>query len=231
MFGLVTNAQLLSALNAIAAVQSKQTATLTVLSTQQTALSAQQAAQSTQLVGLFAQQTAQAAQLAALLTQQGVQNTLLSSILADVLAILKLVTPVPSKASKIMLALPTVTKKGIVVMPVLNLLNDTVATAPILTEDSVGAVEPYPTGDVFSAVSSNPASLTAAIVVVSPTQSNLVLTPLVQVSPGLTVTVTDTAGLPPEIWTVNIVDDTVDTQIATGTFTTTPQPVPTATGP
>ena len=218
-FGLVTNNTL-----------SKQ---ITALAAQVTALSAQQTAQGTQLTALTTQQTAQAAQLAALLTQEGVQNTQLAAILADVLAILKLVTPVPSKATKITLGLPTVTKKGIVLMPVLNLLNDTIATVPITTEDSAGAVEAYPTGDTFTAVSSNPASLGVAIVVVSPTQSNFVLTPLVQVSPGLTVTISDSSGLPPEILTVNIVDDTVDTQIVAnlGAVTTVAQPVPTATGP
>lgn len=133
--------------------------------------------------------------------------------------------------TKIVLFLPTITRKGIVLMPVLNLLNDTIATLPIITEDSAGAAEPYPSGDTFSAVSSNPASLTASVVVVSPTQSNLVLTPLVQLSPGLTVTVTDTSGLPPEILTVNIVADTVDTQIALGTVAVVAQPVPAAPGP
>src|SRR5271156_3795522 len=148
--GLVTNNTISKQITALAA---QVTAIAAGMQTQFAAVTAAQTAQTTKLVALATQQTAQAAQLAA--------------ILADVLAILKLVTPVPSKATKITLGLPTVTKKGII-MANFELKNDTVATIGIQTADAGGAVEPYPTGDVFSAVSSNPVSLGAAVTVVSP---------------------------------------------------------------
>ena len=118
-----------------------------------------------------------------------------------------------------------------------ELANDTVAYIPITTLDAAGAVVPAPSGDAFSAASSNPASLTAAIGVMPAGSAiqgpALVLTPLVQASPGLTVTITDTAGLTSDTQDVDIVQDLTPKSIGlnlTGA-TTTPQAVPTNPGP
>lgn len=131
--------------------------------------------------------------------------------------------------TKIVLAIPRVTRKG-VVMPNYELLNDTVATIPIQTTNSAGAVEPPPAGDTFSATSSSP-SLGAAIVT-SPALA-LVLTPLVQASPGITVTISDSAGLKVATQLVDIVADATPTNVILdlADATTAAQPVPTAPGP
>ena len=109
-----------------------------------------------------------------------------------------------------------------------ELANDEVATIPILTDDASGAAVPPPAGDVFSVVSSNPASLGAAV-----SGSSVVLTPLVQVSPGLSITVSDSAGLSSFTLGVDIVADTTPKAIVLNlaAVTETLQAVPTAPGP
>lgn len=115
-------------------------------------------------------------------------------------------------------------------MPNYELFNDTVAAIPIQTTNSQGVVEPPPAGDTFTAVSSSP-SLGAAIVT-TPALA-LVLTPLVQASPGITVTISDSAGLKVATQLVDIVADTTDTNIILDLAgaQTTSQSVPTAPGP
>jgi hypothetical protein len=136
------------------------------------------------------------------------------------------------KATKIVLALPTYTRKGKPV-PNFELPNDEVVTIPIQTTDSAGTVEPVPTGDVFTAVSSLPASLGVAIGATASGSPALVLTPLVQASPGITVTVSDSAGLVQAVQLVDIVPDVTDTNILLDVADAThvSQPVPTAPGP
>ena len=152
---------------------------------------------------------------------------LLGEILRDQSAILDILrTP---KATRIKIGVPLVTRKGIPVSNI-ELKDDLVYTFPILTDAASGAAVSPPAGDTFSAVSSNPASLGAAISIVSG-NAMLVLTPLVQASPNLTVTVSDSAGLTSDTVTFDIVQDLTPTSIALGTPTTAPQPVPTAPGP
>jgi hypothetical protein len=131
--------------------------------------------------------------------------------------------------TKIVLAIPRVTRKG-VLMPNYELEDDTVATIPIQTTNSAGVVEPPPAGDTFTATSSSP-SLGVAVVT-SPVLA-LVLTPLVQASPGITVTVKDSAGLTVATQLVDIVQDVTPTNIILDLAgaTTVSQPVPTAPGP
>lgn len=138
----------------------------------------------------------------------------------------------PPAPTQIVLALPTITRKGVLV-PNYELKDDTVATVPILTTNSAGVVEPPPTGDIFSVTSSNPASLTAAIGQTAAGNPAVVLTPLVQASPGLTFTVSDSAGLKVATQIVDIVQDTTPTNIILdlADATTVPQPVPTPPGP
>jgi hypothetical protein len=151
-----------------------------------------------------------------------------SSIAASLVAIAKAVeAPQIPVAVRIRLALPSITKKGIL-MANFELANDEVATIPILVDDAAGNPVPPPTGDTFTVTSSNPASLGAAI-----SGSNVVLTPLVQASPGITITVSDSAGLTSFAQLVDIVQDltpkaiTLDLAAATEVG----QAVPTAPGP
>lgn len=134
--------------------------------------------------------------------------------------------------TRIALELPRVTKKG-KIMANYELLNDQQVTITIKTTDAGGKVETYPAGDVFSVVSSNSASLDAKIGADAAGNPAVILTPLVQASPGLTFTVSDSAGLAVAIQAVDIVEDTSDTNIILdiADATHTSQPVPTAPGP
>jgi hypothetical protein len=117
-------------------------------------------------------------------------------------------------------------------MPNFELPNDEVVTIGIQTTNSAGAVEPVPTGDVFTVASSSP-SLGVAIGATAAGNPAIVLTPLVQASPGITVTVSDSAGLKLATQVIDIVPDVTPANIvldvADATHTT--QPVPTAPGP
>ena len=131
--------------------------------------------------------------------------------------------------TKIVLAIPRVTRKG-VFMPNFELTNDEVVTVPIQTTNAAGAVEAPPTGDVFTAVSSSPS---LGVAVVTTPMLALVLTPLVQASPNITVTVSDSSGLAVATQLVDIVPDVTDTNIILNLSGAShvAQPVPTAPGP
>lgn len=146
-------------------------------------------------------------------------------------AILRLLEP-QHEAVQIGLALPTITRNGAIV-PNIQLANDTIETITIVTTDAAGATVAAPAGDVFTVVSSNPASLTAAIGTDKSGAPAVVLTPLVQVSPGLTFTVTDSAGLASDAQGVDIVADLAPKAIGLdiADATTVAQAVPTAPGP
>lgn len=118
-------------------------------------------------------------------------------------------------------------------MPNYELKNDTVLTIPIHTADVSGTVEPPPAGDVFSVSSSNASSLGAAIAKDDNGNPTLVVTPLVQASPGITVVVSDSSGLTVASQVFDIVPDTTDTQIILdlADATTAAQAVPANTGP
>lgn len=130
------------------------------------------------------------------------------------------------------LALPTLTRNGETV-PNTELKNDTTLTITILTRDAAGATVPAPSGDTFTVASSNPASLGAAIGTDKNGAPAVVLTPLVQASPGLTVTVSDSSGLTQDVETFDIVQDLTPTAISLdlADAVTAPQAVPTPTGP
>ena len=118
-------------------------------------------------------------------------------------------------------------------MPNLELANDEVLTITIKTTDSAGATVPVPAGDTFTAVSSNPASLNAVIGKDAAGNPALVLNALVQASPNITVTVSDSAGLPQAVQIVDIVPDVTPTNIVLDVADAThvAQPAPTAPGP
>ena len=151
----------------------------------------------------------------------GIQTSLAS--IAKMLA-----TPPPPPPVSIRLALPEIVKKG-KVMANFELANDEVATIPILVDDASGDPVAPPSGDTFSVVSSS-ASLGAAI---SADGKGVVLTPLVKVSPGLSITVSDSAGLSAFTLGVDIVSDTTPKAITldVANATEVSQPVPTAPGP
>jgi len=138
----------------------------------------------------------------------------------------------PSNSTHIALALPAMTRKGKAV-PNFELNDDAVYTVPILTTNSAGTVEPMPAGDVFTVVSSNPASLGMAIGATASGAPALILTPLVAASPNITGTVSDSAGLIVAVQLFDIVADVSDTNIVLDLADAThvAQPVPTAPGP
>jgi hypothetical protein len=155
---------------------------------------------------------------------------------ADTFAqILRAIASILSPPTKIKLALPVITRKGIA-MPNYELEDDLVYTIPILTDDTAGNPVAPPPGDAFTAVSSLPASLGAAI-----NGANLVVTPLVQehlnpaapAAPDLFVTVSDSAGLSSYIQVFDIVADLTPKAISLNLAgaTTQSQPVPAAPGP
>ena len=77
-----------------------------------------------------------------------------------------------------------------------ELNDDWVVSIPIVTQNSAGVAEPAPSGDVYTAVSSNPASLNVVVgFMADGTTPAVVMNALVQASPGITVTLTDSAGL------------------------------------
>jgi len=137
------------------------------------------------------------------------------------------------KPTVIGLELPTrQTKKG-KLMPNYELPNDEIDTITIKTQNAAGTTEPVPTGDVFSVTSSKPASLGTAVGTDKGGNPAIVLTPLVQVSPGITVTVSDTAGLKVATLVVDIVQDVTPSNIVLDTADAThvSQPVPASPGP
>ena len=145
---------------------------------------------------------------------------------------LRILVGLRGHATKISLKLPTRTVKG-KIMPNFELPNDEVVTIPIETTNQAGVVEPVPAGDVFTVTSSLPNSLGAAIGTTAAGGPAVVLTPLVQASPGITITVSDSAGLAQYVQIVDIVADVTDTNIIldVADATHTSQPVPAATGP
>lgn len=114
-----------------------------------------------------------------------------------------------------------------------ELLDDEIVTIPILTQTAAGTTEPVPAGDVFTVVSSNPASLNAVMGTTSTGAPAVMLNALVQASPGLSFVVSDSAGLVAVTQLVDIVPDNTPTNIVLdlADATHTSQPVPTAPGP
>lgn len=131
------------------------------------------------------------------------------------------------RPTRLSLALP-IPRKGNDEMPNFELANDWVLTIPIQTTDNAGTVEPMPAGDVFTAASSDPASLQAVIGTDAGGNPAVVVNALVRAASNVTVTVTDSAGLIAATQVFDIVADAADTNIvlnvAGATHTT--QPVP-----
>lgn len=114
-----------------------------------------------------------------------------------------------------------------------ELADDEVLTATILVRNAAGAVVPAPAGDTFSVTSSNAASLGVAIGADANGAPAVVVTPLVQASPNITVEVTDSAGLTAFSQVFDIVQDTTPKAIGLdlANATLTPQAPPAAPGP
>lgn len=155
----------------------------------------------------------------------------IQAILADVQAILALLRR--PRPTRIALELPAISSKKGVKMANFELKNDQVATITLKTTNAEGQVEPYPSGLVFTAQSSNAASLGVAIGQDASGNPALILTPLVQQSPNLSVIVNGNDGLASVTQIVDIVEDNTPTNtildLADATFTV--QPVPANPGP
>lgn len=133
-----------------------------------------------------------------------------------------------SPVVRLALMLPLVRTKVGTNMADIPLSNDLVYTIGVIGVDGAGNPAPLPAGDVVSAVASDPTSLGVAIGTIgSAGAPAVVLTPLKQNATGVTVTVTDTAGLTQDVATFDI-----GPGVAKGLGldfadeTTTPQPVP-----
>jgi hypothetical protein len=139
----------------------------------------------------------------------------------------------PNAAAQIALALPIITRNG-KIMATFELSDDTVAAIAIHVTDAAGDVVPAPSGDAFSAVSSDPTKLTAMIGAIpsGPMAGAvaLILTPLVKLASGLTATVTDSAALTSAELTVDIVNDLTPKAISLDVIDVvlSPQAVPSA---
>lgn len=117
-------------------------------------------------------------------------------------------------------------------MATISILNDKITSVPLIFENTTNQVVSPISGDTYSVVSSSP-SLGVAIGGTAATPL-LVMTPMVQVGTGYTVTVTDTKGLPPLVITVNVgPDPALATQMVLNTtlLTVVSQAIPTAPGP
>ena len=125
--------------------------------------------------------------------------------------------------------------------------DDTVAYIPLVAFDAAGAIVPAPAGDTDAIVSGLPASL-AMVVSTLPSPIGpypagfpaAQLTPMVVESDaangggGITMTITDTAGLAEEAaYTFSVVQDTAPTKVGLDTLNilTVPQALPTNPGP
>jgi hypothetical protein len=149
------------------------------------------------------------------------------------LAILGVTLPRRHRAVSITLALPTVIRKGTLQVANFEILDDTIVTIPILTDDAGGNPVSPPSGDTFTVVSSNPTSLAAVIGATAAGNPAVVLTPGVQASPNITITVSDSAGLTTFAQLCDVVTDATPKAITLdlADATTQPQPVPPNAGP
>jgi hypothetical protein len=118
-------------------------------------------------------------------------------------------------------------------MPNFELASDEVATITILVRDAGGDVVSAPSGDTFSVTSSLPNSLAATIGADAHGAPAVVLTPLVVASPGISISVSDSAGLAAFTQVVDVVADTTPKAIGLdlATVEETPQATPTNPGP
>ena len=157
------------------------------------------------------------------------------SALDQVVAYLKAAQTTKNKPARILLGAPLKLKNGKLTVANIELANDEILIIPILTDDAAGVPVPPPAGDTFSVVSSSP-SLMAVIDTTTLTPAGtpgVKINATVQVSPGLTFTVSDSAGLTTFVQGVDIVADTTPMAITLDTAheVMQSQPVPTAPGP
>ena len=132
----------------------------------------------------------------------------------------------PPRPTRLALGYPT-DVRGVTQVPI-SLPNDVIRTIPILAENNEGVKEPAPAGDVFTATSSDPTKLNAAIGADAGGNPTVMINALVRTASGLTLTVSDSAGLKSISDTVTIVEDVTPTQLGLdeASATDVPQPVP-----
>jgi hypothetical protein len=138
----------------------------------------------------------------------------------------------PRKYHHIFLGVPTLRHKVTGKMANFELADDTIASIAIHVTDASGDILPAPTGDTFSVVVSDATKMTAAIGTMPSGPlvgaAAVILTPLVKLAAGLTVTVSDTAALNMAVLIVDIVADVTPKAIVLDTVDAifTPQAVP-----
>lgn len=137
----------------------------------------------------------------------------------------------PPSPTRLAFELPTLTRNGH--MANFPLPNDQVLTVTLKATNAGGAFEPIPSGDVFTVTVSDPASLQAVMGTDASGNAAVVLNALVQTAVGISVTVTDSAGLAAASQLFDIVADSTPTALALDLVdaTHTTQAVPTALAP
>jgi hypothetical protein len=168
------------------------------------------------------------AQIAAFQPEITGVNAALAKLQAGVSAILTGVA-VPERAVRLALEIPTTTIRG---KPMANfeLKNDAVTTFTIKATDSGGGSEPLPAGDVFTIANSDPTNLNAVMGTDAAGNPALVVNALHPLATGITVTITDSAGLQGVSQIFDIVADTAPTNLVldVADATSVPQAVPAA---
>lgn len=111
--------------------------------------------------------------------------------------------------------------------------NDKIYTFTIHVEDASGDLVPAIAGDVYTVVSSNPASLSAVVGTDAAGAPAVVVNALVAAGTDYTVTTSDSSGLKAATNVFDIVADTAPMALVLDLVdaTTVAQPVPTAPGP
>jgi len=110
-------------------------------------------------------------------------------------------------------------------MALYKLPNNVVRTFPIISKDAAGDVVPAPAGVVYTAVSSDPASIQAVIV-----DNTVVVNALVRAAADVSITVDDNGPLAAFTEIMDVVDDVAATSVALDEVNVTdvPQAVPAA---
>ncbi len=115
-----------------------------------------------------------------------------------------------------------------------ELANDSIDDIMITVVDAAGTIVPAPTGDAFSVVSSDPASVNAVIATM-PSGPNtgtpsLRINAMKQLASAITATVSDNDGLQSFVLTIDVVADLTPKAINLDVVDAihTPQPVPAA---
>jgi hypothetical protein len=131
------------------------------------------------------------------------------------------------RRGSLVFALPTRTIRGVTVANY-QLQNDEILSFRVNALDSSGTVEPNPAGDTFTLTVSDPSKLNAVLGTDAAGNTTVSVNALVRAATGITVTLTDSAGLKAADQTFDIVGDVkpIGLSFDLADATTVPQAVP-----